>query len=61
MELVPAGVVLRGDQDQARASGRLRSRRTSECGENGKDQRIGGENAESNGCDDSKEEDDGHE
>lgn len=60
--LVPAGVVLRRDQHQARA-GRfwLGLRRAAEHGENTEDYRIGGENSESNGSDDGGEENDGHE
>ena len=57
--LVPAGVVLRGDQDQARA-GRLRLRVAAERVQDADDRDIGGQDAEANGRDDGDEEEDGH-
>jgi hypothetical protein len=59
--LVAAGVVLRGNQDQARAARfRLRLRGSAERVQDADDGGVGGENAEAYGCDDGGEEEDGH-
>jgi len=57
--LVAAGVVLRGDEDQARAA-RLRLRVAAERVQDADDRDIRGENAQADGCDDGDEEEDGH-
>ena len=58
-DLVAAGVVLRGDQDQARTA-RFRLRVAAERVQDADDRDIRGENAEANGCDDGDEEENGH-
>lgn len=61
MNLVAAGVVLRGYQHQARpARLRLLLRCAAECVQDADDSGVCGENAEANGCDDGGEEEDGH-
>ena len=57
--LVAAGVVLRGDEDQARAA-RLRLRVAAERVQDADDRDIRGENAQADGCDYGDEEEDGH-
>src|SRR5579859_3123934 len=57
--LVAAGVVLGGDQDQAWAA-RFRLRVAAERVQDADDRDIRGENAEANGRDDGDEEEDGH-
>lgn len=57
--LVAAGVVLRGDQDQARAA-RFRLGVAAERVQDADDRDIRGENAQANGRDDGDEEEDGH-
>lgn len=57
--LVAAGVVLRGDQDQARAA-RFRLRVAAEGVQDADDRDIGGENAQAHGCDYGDEEEYGH-
>jgi len=60
-ELVAAGVVLRGDQDQARtARFRLLLGLAAERVQDADNGGICGENAQANGCDDGGEEEDGH-
>src|ERR1019366_549616 len=56
--LVAAGVVLRGNQDQTRAA-RFRLRVPAERVQNADDRDIRGENAQANGRDDGDEEEDG--
>jgi hypothetical protein len=59
--LVAAGVVLCGNQHQARApSLSLLLRPVTECPQNADYGSIGRENAQAHGRDDGKEEDDGH-
>lgn len=61
--LVAAGVVLRGDQEETRASrsgNRLGTCGTAEGGEDAEDQCVSGEDAESNRGDDSRKENEGH-
>ena len=61
MNLVAAGVVLRGDQDQARAARfRLLLGLAAERVQDADDGGVSGENAQANGCDDGGEEEDGH-
>ncbi len=57
--LVAAGVVLRGNQDQARAA-RFRLRVAAERVQDAEDRDIGGQDAEANGRDDGDEEEDRH-
>jgi len=59
--LVAAGVVLRGDQDEARAAGfGLLLRRAAESVQDANDGGIRGENAQADGCDDGEGKNDGH-
>lgn len=59
--LVAAGVVLRGNQHQARpARFGLLLRPVAECPQNADDGGIGSENAQTHGRDDGEEEDNGH-
>ena len=59
-KLVAAGVVLRRDQNQARAAG-FRLRIAAKRVQNADDGGVGSENAQANRCDDGYEEHDGHE
>lgn len=59
MNLVAAGVVLGGNEHQARASW-LRLRIASEGLQDADDSDIGGENSEADGCEDGQEQNDGH-
>jgi hypothetical protein len=59
--LIAAGVVLRGNKHQTRTGrNRLRARAASKCVQDADHGGIGGENAESNGCDHGEEQSDGH-
>ena len=61
MKLVAAGVVLRGNQDQARAARfRVLLRCAAEGVQDADDRGVCGENAEADGCDYGGEEEDGH-